>query len=105
MGRDNMNAIAEFTIIPIGVGVSLSKYVAVCEQILEDSGLSYELHANGTNLEGDWDEVLEAIKACHEKLHEMGVPRIATQIKIGTRTDREQKMADKVQSVKSALGK
>jgi len=47
-----MNAIAEFTIIPIGVGVSLSKYVAVCEGILEESGLSYELHANGTNLEG-----------------------------------------------------
>ena len=35
--------------------------------------------------------MLEAIKACHEKLHEMGVPRIATQIKIGTRTDHEQK--------------
>ena len=98
-----MNAIAEFTIIPIGVGVSLSKYVAVCEQILEESGLSYELHANGTNLEGEWDEVMQAIKTCHEKLHEIGVPRIATQIKIGTRTDRTQKMTDKVQSVKGKL--
>ena len=98
-----MNAIAEFTIIPIGVGVSLSKYVAVCEQILEESGLSYELHANGTNLEGEWDEVMGAIKSCHEKLHEMGVPRIATQIKIGTRTDREQKMTDKIDSVRAKL--
>ena len=33
-----MNTIAEFTIIPIGVGVSLSKYVAACEQILDESG-------------------------------------------------------------------
>ena len=98
-----MNAIAEFTIIPIGVGVSLSKYVAVCEQILEETGLSYELHANGTNLEGEWDEVTGAIKSCHEKLHTMGVPRIATQIKIGTRTDRAQKMTDKIQSVKEKL--
>jgi uncharacterized protein (TIGR00106 family) len=98
-----MNAIAEFTIIPIGVGVSLSKYVAICEGILEDSGLSYELHANGTNLEGDWDEVMQAIKTCHEKLHEMGVPRIATQIKIGTRTDRVQKMTDKTASVRKKL--
>ena len=96
-----MNAIAEFTIIPIGVGVSLSKYVAACEQVLEGSGLSYELHANGTNLEGEWDEVLNAIKACHEKLHEMGVPRISTIIKIGTRTDRTQKMKDKVESVRA----
>ena len=98
-----MNAIAEFTIIPIGVGVSLSKYVAVCEKVLQASGLSYELHANGTNLEGEWDEVMQAIKTCHEKLHKMGVPRIATQIKIGTRTDRAQTMADKVASVREEL--
>ena len=98
-----MNAIAEFTIIPIGVGISLSKYVAVCEQILEESGLSFELHANGTNLEGEWDEVTRAIKTCHERLHEMGVPRIATQIKIGTRTDRAQKMSDKIASVREVM--
>ena len=98
-----MNAIAEFTIIPIGVGISLSKYVAVCEQILEESSLSYELHANGTNLEGEWDDVMMAIKTCHERLHEMGVPRIATQIKISTRTDREQKMAEKIASVRAKL--
>ena len=98
-----MNAIAEFTIIPIGVGISLSKYVAICEQILAETGLSYELHANGTNLEGEWDEVMDAIKTCHERLHEMGVPRIATQIKIGTRTDRAQKMSDKIASVRAKL--
>jgi uncharacterized protein (TIGR00106 family) len=98
-----MNTIAEFTIIPIGVGVSLAKYVAVCEKVLEESGLSYELHANGTNLEGDWDQVLGAIKTCHERLHEMGVPRVATQIKLGTRTDRVQKMADKIASVRAEL--
>ena len=100
-----MNAIAEFTVIPIGVGVSLSKYVAVCEQILEKAGLSYELHANGTNLEGEWDEVMDAIKTCHEKLHKMGVPRIATVIKIGTRTDRKQSMAEKTVSVRAELEK
>lgn len=98
-----MKSIAEFTIIPIGVGVSLSKYVAVCEQILEVSGLSYELHANGTNLEGEWEEVMDAIRGCHERLHEMGVPRISTVIKIGTRTDREQKMAEKVASVREKM--
>ena len=98
-----MNTIAEFTIIPIGVGLSLSKYIAACEEILEESGLSYELHANGTNLEGEWDTVMAAIKACHNKLHAMGVPRIATQIKIGTRTDKPQKMTDKINSVRAKL--
>lgn len=98
-----MNTIAEFTIIPIGVGLSLSKYIAACEEILEESGLLFELHANGTNLEGEWDIVMAAIKACHKKLHAMGVPRIATQIKIGTRTDKLQKMTDKINSVRAKL--
>jgi len=98
-----MKAIAEFTIIPIGVGVSLSEYVAACEKVLETTGLHYELHANGTNIEGEWDAVMAAIKSCHEKLHEMGVPRISTIVKIGTRTDREQKMKDKVESVRTKL--
>jgi len=98
-----MYSIAEFTIIPIGVGVSLSGYVAACEKVLETTGLHYELHANGTNIEGEWDSVMAAIKACHERLHEMGVPRISTIVKIGTRIDREQKMEDKVESVKTKL--
>jgi len=98
-----MKAIAEFTIIPIGVGVSLSRYVAACEKVLERSGLTYELHANGTDLEGEWDDVIHAIKVCHQTLHEMGVPRVATQIKIGTRTDRTQTMSDKVESVQEKL--
>ncbi len=100
-----MKAIAEFTIIPIGVETSLAKYVAACQQVLEKTGLSYELHANGTNLEGEWDEIMQAIKICHEKLHALGVPRISTVIKIGTRTDREQSMADKLASVRAELEK
>jgi uncharacterized protein (TIGR00106 family) len=98
-----MNVIAEFTIVPIGVGVSLSEYVAECERILNESGLTHELHANGTNLEGEWELVLAAIKSCHERLHGMGVPRISTIVKIGTRTDREQVMSEKVTSVQSKL--
>jgi len=98
-----MNVILEFTVIPLGVGVSLSKYVAACERILKEAGLHYELHANGTNVEGEWETVFSAIKRCHETVHEMGVPRISTTIKVGTRTDRQQTMADKVQSVKAKL--
>jgi uncharacterized protein (TIGR00106 family) len=98
-----MNAIVEFTVIPIGTGVSLSAYVAACERILAESRLSYELHANGTNVEGEWDEVMAVIKRCHEVLHGMGVPRLSTLVKIGTRTDRDQKMEEKVASVREKL--
>lgn len=100
-----MKVIVAFTVIPIGVGVSLSRYVAVCEQILEESGLTYQLHANGTDVEGEWDEVFAAIRRCHAALHAMGVPRIATQIQAGTRSDRDQTMQEKVESVQNKLGK
>jgi uncharacterized protein (TIGR00106 family) len=94
-----MKVIGDLGIVPIGVGLSLSKYVAACEGILKDAGLKTKLHAYGTNVEGEWDVVFGAIKRCHEVLHEMGVPRISTVIKVGTRTDKAQSMADKVDSV------
>ena len=94
-----MNVIADLCIVPIGVGVSVSKYVAACEKVLEDAGLTPHLHGYGTNVEGDWDQVLNALKRCHETIHEMGAPRISTVVKLGTRTDRKQTLADKVRSV------
>lgn len=94
-----MNVIVDLTIVPIGVGVSLSKYVAACEEVLNRPGLKTSLHANGTNIEGEWEDVFAAVKACHEKVHGMGAPRIHTNIKLGTRTDRIQSLEDKVNSV------
>jgi uncharacterized protein (TIGR00106 family) len=99
----DMLVIAEFTIIPIGVGVSLSHYIAKCEQILSRSGLQYDLHANGTNIQGDWEVVFSTLKLCHDSLHAMGVPRIHSEIKVGTRTDRAQSMQKKIVSVQEKL--
>jgi uncharacterized protein (TIGR00106 family) len=98
-----MKVIAEFTIIPIGVGISLSKYVAECERILKYSGLKTELHSNGTNIEGEWDTVFSIIKRCHDAIHTMGAPRIFTTIHVGTRTDRDQAMEEKIRSVRDKL--
>lgn len=98
-----MKVIVDVAIIPLGVGLSLSKYVAECEKIFKSEGLNTSLHANGTNIEGDWDKVFVAIKKCHEHLHSIGVPRISTNIRVGTRTDKEQSMSDKIHSVLNKL--
>ena len=98
-----MKVLIDFTIIPLGVGVSLSKYVASCHEIFEKRNLTSTLHANGTNIEGEWDEVMSAVKECHELIHSMGAPRISSIIKVGTRIDRNQTMDDKIKSVKSKL--
>ncbi len=92
----------EICIVPMGVGVSVSDYIAACEKVLREAGINPQLHAYGTNVEGEWEEVMAALKRCHEVVHEMGAPRIFTTLKLGTRTDRAQANQDKVDSV---LGK
>ena len=62
------------------------------------------LHGYGTNVEGEWDVVMRALRRCHETLHEMGAPRVSTNLRLGTRTDREQSLADKERSVLEKLG-
>lgn len=98
-----MQVIMDLCIVPLGVGVSVSAYVAECHRVLQSAGLKTQLHAYGTNIEGDWDVVMAAVKQCHERVHAMGAPRITTTIKLGTRIDRDQTMADKVRSVEEKL--
>ena len=98
-----MKVIADLCIVPIGVGVSLGAYIAECEKILMKAGLKIRLHGYGTNIEGEWDRVMEAIRDCHQTLHGMGAPRISSTLRIGTRIDREQTIEDKIRSVEEKL--
>jgi uncharacterized protein (TIGR00106 family) len=98
-----MRVIADLCLIPLGVGVSVSKEIAACERVFTEAGLKVNLHAYGTNIEGEWDEVFAAIKRCHEVVHSMGAPRVSSSLRFGTRIDREQSMDDKMRSVKEKL--
>ena len=98
-----MKVIADLCVVPIGVGVSVSKYVAACERVLTEAKLKTQLHAYGTNIEGEWDAVFSAIKRCHEVVHEMGAPRISTTLRVGTRIDRDQTMEEKVRSAQEKI--
>ncbi|MDF2181278.1 MTH1187 family thiamine-binding protein [Neptuniibacter sp. CAU 1671] len=98
-----MSVMVDICLVPLGVGVSLGEYIAACQKVFEEAGLSYELHAYGTNVEGEWDQVMAAVKRCHEVVHAMGAPRITTSMRLGTRTDRTQTMQDKVESVTRRL--
>ncbi|KAG8973571.1 hypothetical protein FRC05_008639 [Tulasnella sp. 425] len=104
--QDELYAVADFCLIPIGTAVpSVAEYIA--ERVLEKSGLSFKMHGYGTNLEGSWSAVSEAIHACHKAVHAKGAARIATDIRIGTRTDKTpppgQGNALKVQRVEDIL--
>src|SRR5580700_10998284 len=99
-----MKVIADLCVVPIGIGTSVSKEVAACERVLADAGLKTKLHAYGTNIEGEWDEVFAAIKRCHEVVPGLGAPRISSSLRFGTRIDRPQTIEDKIRSVEQKRG-
>jgi len=94
-----MRVSVDLCLVPIGVGVSLAPYVAVCQEVIKASGLEHQLGPDGTAIEGEWDAVFACVKACHERLHKDGVPRLHATLRVNTRTDREQSFRDKVSSV------
>ncbi len=91
-----MKALAEIQVIPIGSGVSVRKEVKRAHELIAEAGLNVQLHSYGTNVEGDMRDIFEVIAKVHETLHAEGTARLATAIKIGTRTDKEPSLAGKL---------
>ncbi len=91
-----MKATADVQVIPIGSGVSVRREVMRAHAILEEADLNVGLHPNGSNVEGELRDILDAVERIHEILHAEGTVRIATYLKIGTRTDKEPSLAAKM---------
>jgi uncharacterized protein (TIGR00106 family) len=91
-----MKALAEIQVIPIGAGVSVRREVQRAHELLRASGLTVQLHAYGTNVEGELADILQAVRRIHETLHAEGTVRLSTAIKLGTRTDKEATLSAKL---------
>ncbi len=96
--------VVNFSIVPIGKGSSLSTQIAEVLKIVEESGISYKLHAMGTILEGDWDKIFKLIKKCHKNLLKSS-DRVLTTITIDDRKGRTNRIIGKVQSIERKVGK
>jgi len=96
--------LAQFSIVPIGVGESLSRYVAEIVKEVEKSGLDYRLTAMATIIEGSDDEVFALLKRCHQKAKRFA-PRVLTTIIIDDRKSAKNRLTGKVLSVENRLGK
>lgn len=96
--------LVEFSITPIGRGESLSEDIAAVLDLVDKSGLEYQLTAMGTLIEGDWDELLALIKRCHQLLLER-VPRVVTWIHIDDRKGTTDQLRYKVEAVEKRLGR
>ena len=95
--------IIELSVIPIGVGTSLSDYVACVMKVIKQSGLKYESHSMATNIECDWQDITPLVKKCHDELKKMGVERISTTVRISERVDKPYTMEGKMRSLDDKL--
>jgi len=98
-----MQVIADICVVPLTGNLSVRREVARAHRILRETGLPVQLHGYGTNIEGDIDIVLAAIKRIHVELHAEGVARISTNIKLGSRTDKAQSIQDKVRVIEELM--
>ncbi|HVT29407.1 MAG TPA: MTH1187 family thiamine-binding protein [Lacipirellulaceae bacterium] len=94
----------EMSITPLGKGESVSEYVAKCVDIVDRSGLDYELHAMGTVVEGELDQVLDIMRRCIERVAEHS-DRVTCAAKLDYRRGQSGRLKSKVASVEQKLGR
>lgn len=94
----------EFSMSPMAKGESVSEYVAGSLEIVEQSGLDYRLHAMGTIIEGEWDQVFGVVKKCFERMSQ-DCDRVTLTLKADFRRGHSGRLDAKVRSVEEKLGR
>ena len=99
--------LAELQIVPIGTkGTSLSTHLAKVARIIDQSGLDYRVGPMGTTVEGEWDEIMQLAKQCHQIILK-SADRVLTSIRIDDRKDKPGpgRIVEKVQSLEAKVGR
>ncbi|HEX8988267.1 MAG TPA: MTH1187 family thiamine-binding protein [Rhodocyclaceae bacterium] len=94
----------EFSMYPTDKGESVSAYVARSLDIIDRSGLPYQLTPMGTIIEGEWDEVMSVVTRCFDAMQK-DCNRVATQIKVDFRAGSAGRLKSKIESVERNLGR
>ena len=94
----------EFSMSPLAKRESVGEYVARSLQIIHESGLDYRLHAMGTIVEGEIDDVLGVLKKCFEAMA-ADCDRITCTAKLDYRRGHTGRLQTKVESVEAKLGR
>jgi len=95
--------LAAFSVTPVGAGESVGELVADAVRIVRESGLPNETNAMFTNVEGDWDEVMDVIHRCVEAVAARA-PRVSVVIKIDHRPEVSDALHGKVETIERELG-
>ena len=94
----------EFSMTPLTKGESVSAYVTRSLDIVDRSGMPYQLTPMGTIIEGEWPDVMAVVTACFEAMR-ADCDRVSTQIRIDYRAGPAGRLKSKVESVEQKLGR
>ena len=96
--------IASLTVTPVGTETpSLSRYVAECVRVLNESGVKHTLTPMGSVLEGPLEEILQIVAKVHEIPFSQGVQRVSTRLTIDDRRDKKASAQGKMDAVEKRL--
>lgn len=95
--------IAQFSMVPLGAGVSLSDRVSRVLRIVRESGIPYKVNPMGTVVEGEWDDVMGLIRKCRDELMR-DEERLLISISIDDRKGATGRIEGKVAAVERRLG-
>lgn len=98
-----MSMLVEFSVVPVGTGVSISPQIAKVLKIVTESRIQYKANPMGTVLEGDWDSVMSVVRKCHDAVMKDS-ERALTTITIDDRKGKEARIEKKLDSVEQKLG-
>jgi uncharacterized protein (TIGR00106 family) len=94
----------EFAMAPHGQGESLSAYVARILDVIDKSGVPYQLTPMGTILEGEWEDVMAVVTACFKAL-QGDCQRIGMNLKVDYRAGSDSRLRSKMAKVEEHLGR
>jgi uncharacterized protein (TIGR00106 family) len=96
--------LASFSVVPIGDGEELKARIADLVPLIEQSGLPYIMGAMQTTVEGEPDQVMDLIMACHRQARKNSA-RVLTHIAIDDREGATNRITGKVKDVEEVLGR
>ena len=97
-----MNTLVAVAIAPFGQGEELSQYVAEVVEVIRASGLKNRTYSMFTEIEGEWDEVMDCVKRATFVLAQSGI-RTEVVLKADIRPGFENTMEGKVQRLEEKL--
>ena len=97
-----MNTLVAVAIAPFGVGDELSANVAEVVKVIRESGLPNKTYSMFTEIEGEWDKVMETVKKATFVLAEKGI-RTEVIMKMDIRPGFENMMTEKLQRMEDRM--